>query len=130
AFYLLSAARGQFDPRFSTIIDDRASGRNPLVCSPRRIDPKASRWRQALLSCSTSESANKQAKSAYVELTVHRHNPPIKPSGSIRGDGDPKRRTRRAWRRTGSDVNPHPIRGPPRAIPMFVQLTKAFLGKP
>src|SRR5262249_34442686 len=47
-----------------------------------------------------------------------------------RGYGDTKRRPRRAWRQTGSDVKSHPIRGPPRAIPMFVQLTKAFLGKP
>jgi hypothetical protein len=27
-------------------------------------------------------------------------------------------------------VNTHPICGPPRAIPEFVQFTKAFLGKP
>ncbi len=32
-------------------------------------------------------------------------------------------------RRTDAVVNPHPIRGPPRETPMFVELKKSFLGR-
>src|SRR5262249_52762531 len=72
-------------------------------------------------------------------------NPLIQRRKTASGDGDPKPRppspyplplgggegrVRGAGRRTGSNANPHPIRGPRRAIPMFVQLAKAFLSTP
>src|SRR5712692_10732536 len=51
------------------------------------------------------------------------------PSGSTRDRWTPSHPTATPGDGRTLSVSPHPIRGPPRELPVFIQLTKEFLGK-